>query len=535
MAALLVAVALGAALVVFAWRGKRVNDHPICRDCGFDLESIYPEKITCPECGAGLKRPKGVRIGARRKRWMTLVVGLLLIAMPTSLIVAGVAAVLTGSDIARYTPVGVLLLQGRYGDSAASAAAAKELMRRESSGTLSAAQLDSGVQVALDIQEDLSRPWSPEWGDLIETASVNGTLSDSDKARFQKNAAVIELECRPKVSAGGVLPVRTKLKEARIGSGTQMQGMVSLVSANMGSRKLVEAVPPNAAIGFFPAVNMQMGWVYLTGSSARWGMGTAASGGVELRVPKGTSAGAQTLGISVKMTVQPMGGMISWMPGQTGPNTQSSEHRLTVEVLPQDLDTVTVVEPTNSTTEQLEAMLNPRTVSVNSYAQSSFLFGTQMTQMAGVSFQLTEPPAPIAHRVFMRNGDREWELGPLASGEGLDMTGWGPSEGFRYISAQVRGFDEKTKAVDLVFRPDPSIAPRTLDMESVYGGELVVRNVEVETEHSHIQTTTTQSHGVLSWLFGSGDDEQKSGEQAETDDEEGIPPAPETPSEDNPP
>ena len=43
---------VGAILMILGVRGKRINDHPTCRDCRFDLSGVYPGVVTCPECGA---------------------------------------------------------------------------------------------------------------------------------------------------------------------------------------------------------------------------------------------------------------------------------------------------------------------------------------------------------------------------------------------------------------------------------------------------------------------------------------------------
>ena len=39
-------LAAGALLVLWGWRGKRLNDHPVCGWCGFDLEGVYPAAPT---------------------------------------------------------------------------------------------------------------------------------------------------------------------------------------------------------------------------------------------------------------------------------------------------------------------------------------------------------------------------------------------------------------------------------------------------------------------------------------------------------
>ncbi len=87
----LVAIAIAAGWVWLTLRGRRVNEHPICRGCGFDLIGLWPapplvepgktddggrEPVVpkCPECGAGLDSPRRIRIGerVRSRRWVTV-------------------------------------------------------------------------------------------------------------------------------------------------------------------------------------------------------------------------------------------------------------------------------------------------------------------------------------------------------------------------------------------------------------------------------------------------------------------------------
>lgn len=64
--ALLLLLIAGVVLLGWAWRGRRVDDHPVCRKCRFDLYGL-PEPEACPECGAALGGAGAVRIGNRRR------------------------------------------------------------------------------------------------------------------------------------------------------------------------------------------------------------------------------------------------------------------------------------------------------------------------------------------------------------------------------------------------------------------------------------------------------------------------------------
>src|SRR3954452_20405965 len=92
-----VASLLTLALLVYALRGRRVDDHPLCRRCGFDLFGKPAESTVCSECGADLGRRRAMRVGQRESR-----AGLLRMAWP-ALAISVVWSGLLGWDAARRT------------------------------------------------------------------------------------------------------------------------------------------------------------------------------------------------------------------------------------------------------------------------------------------------------------------------------------------------------------------------------------------------------------------------------------------------
>src|SRR5688500_18711994 len=59
---------VSAALLVYALRGRRMDDHPVCRRCGFDLIGNPADSRVCSECGADLSSRRAVRVGRRETR-----------------------------------------------------------------------------------------------------------------------------------------------------------------------------------------------------------------------------------------------------------------------------------------------------------------------------------------------------------------------------------------------------------------------------------------------------------------------------------
>src|SRR5437763_472271 len=54
------------ALLWFALRGHKIDSHPLCRKCKFDLYNKPLAADRCPECGADLQKPGAIVIGRRR-------------------------------------------------------------------------------------------------------------------------------------------------------------------------------------------------------------------------------------------------------------------------------------------------------------------------------------------------------------------------------------------------------------------------------------------------------------------------------------
>src|SRR5687768_8986624 len=112
------ALAASLAAVVYALRGRRVDDHPICRKCGFDLVGKPSDSHVCSECGADLSRRRAVRVGRRETRR-----GLAKLAAPLMLVSLGLLGVqgwgkARGVDWNRHKPAWWLAREAGAADAA---------------------------------------------------------------------------------------------------------------------------------------------------------------------------------------------------------------------------------------------------------------------------------------------------------------------------------------------------------------------------------------------------------------------------------
>jgi hypothetical protein len=168
--------------------------------------------------------------------WVMAGVGGLLAGLALVTIVGVALAMVSGTDVNEYKPVGLLSWEGRRGSEAISAGAAKELLARLQDGRLSESQVRTAVRTALAVQADESRAWSEAWGDIVETAKTKGHVSEEEYQEFRNHAAVLEVETRSRVALGDPVPVVVRLKEVRMGSGSEAQAAVWLEEASVGGR-----------------------------------------------------------------------------------------------------------------------------------------------------------------------------------------------------------------------------------------------------------------------------------------------------------
>jgi hypothetical protein len=173
-------VLIGLVLFYLAMRGRRIDDHPVCRRCRFDLVGLPADANRCSECGADLKRRRAVRVGNRQRRWGWMLLGSLLILENGSWLSVQVRHMAADTDWNRYKPAWWLLSEARSGDSTAVA----RLVGKWEQGTLSKSQADELLRLMLAAQGDRKRTWLPQWGDTVEKMRRRRMVSDADWQKY---------------------------------------------------------------------------------------------------------------------------------------------------------------------------------------------------------------------------------------------------------------------------------------------------------------------------------------------------------------
>lgn len=506
--------------VILAWlgrRGRRLNDHPQCRDCGFDLAGVYPATITCPECGSGLKRPRAVRDGVRKRMGWLVALGVLIALLPLAPLATVLYAGATGTNLARYTPTGVLLWQTRISSPALNKQIADELIDRLIKKQLDKAQATAVAERVLQLQADRSFAWDEVWGDLIERLNLNGSLSAEQLNRFHAQTVSLSGRCRTTVRAGDPLPIAVTLQPGRVGSSSQLMAFASLDAAKLGETTLRKPTAGTRSQGLFAApVNSGSElyfYFYGTKMTGGWMAGMGGTGGTQtqeqivvLTVPKATDPGERTLTATVLCRVSDAqngwsSNGVRMKAGDPGVAAFTITQRVTV--LPADAEPVKLSTPTPAAEKQLRELLASSQVSAAVSASSSFLpFIGGLSVSRNVTLQLTidKSATPFAFDVFIRIRGKETKLGQLSSSaaaagadgvytSGFYSPGGGAGSRIAYLSAEVSNLQKSDKVADLIFRPSTRAAVNTLDLTEIYGGEIVLKDVGLARDGGASGTT----------------------------------------------
>ena len=466
----------GIFLMRWAWRGRRINDHPICRKCRFDLVGLAPDGSRpdrCPECGTDLagntrRARRAVIDGERKRRWRAFTLGLLLL-----LAALGTGFWLTYKPLAKFpwttwAPDWVLAEMIDSPNTARSDLAVRELMRRITLGEAGQRGVSRAVEAALRAQADLAKPWNAELGNMIEVGREHGLVSQEQWTRYARHAVVIDLRVRNHVAAGSHIPYKVSH------------------TYRVGSRETLLQTGPGEMTSHPPI-------------GVRLSDAGAIVNQVEPEYPVSSAMTAWGIRVSAGMTGAMSGGAYA---RNLQPGTCSIELRFDVTVFAPDFDDARTGEIDASTilatwrhSESFQVTVAPkgedvvRTVSDPSLAQTlrdslrpiEFRSDTSDNNLPTISgtIDIRSPPVAGAFNVAARVKRAD---GSIEDVQMMEMSfRAGASTRYRLFGAVSRAAAPPV-SLDLVLTPSPATAARTVDLTEIWGEEILLENVPITLE-----------------------------------------------------
>lgn len=447
---------VGVALLLTGWRGRQIDQHPLCPRCGFDLfGKPRLTNIVCPECGLRIRSIRNVRIGHREARRGLIYLSLALI-LPSLLMlsIAGTMAA-RGIEWIRFEPVSWLINDGEVTRSSTNQhPAIDELSRRISNGELSTQQLNDVLDHALAVQGDISGmkdlqnlrppPNEYQWCTLIENARARGKVSDDRWQRYAEQSVVFFFECRPHVRRGDVIPFwllqwRPRAAQSKFAPTYTLALEIDGQAAPVRPWNYADRPP-----GVYD--DDSLGWSIQPSDSVYDKLGDGehvAKLIIDVHMPgKRASNAFLTTPISKREILQT---------------------RFVLQ--PADQPSVTTVSDP-ALKPQIEQWLREPLMKWWNDEQIEIRFDPDPERKKTHN----EPPIDLAFRVTIRADGKDWPcLRPICF-RGQNSTGW----------ALANAKDFRSKTADIVLQSDPATAAQTLSINRIWDGEIVLKDMPIK-------------------------------------------------------
>jgi predicted nucleic acid-binding Zn ribbon protein len=129
-------VVLAIVLIRRGLRGRKIDDHPLCSVCGFDLFGKPAESQICSECGTFLgDNNERIRIGHRQRRPRSILVGVCLLLIGGASFEIGIRK-FGDEPFEHYLPFRLLLYETHWKNPKHQLAAFRELVKAISAKTM---------------------------------------------------------------------------------------------------------------------------------------------------------------------------------------------------------------------------------------------------------------------------------------------------------------------------------------------------------------------------------------------------------------
>jgi hypothetical protein len=322
------------------------------------------------------------------------------------------------------------------------------------------------LELALAVQADISRPWHPGWGDIVEEAWRRGQLTPEQKRSYARRALAPTLAVRSPVRVGDDLPAIIRV-QTRAGSKGLLSYNMSRLRTTFGPQAFTDGTTSMSGGLKLDDRSPLTGLAVLRVTNVRAGShGMAMQTGSPVRAP----AGKHTFRTRWSVTVfegewDPQSGPTSTPDPASSAAAWTLDLAQDVEVLAEGSDVIERVKD--------DAMADAIRKCIKVRACEGIRSGHEVR----VWYTLEPTPMDVAFDVFARSGDQEWPSPNGATSETLD-----PWQAAGYVS--VRGVPSEVQRVDLVFRTSANAAMSTVKIRRVWDGEIVVPGVRVRWRQS---------------------------------------------------
>ena len=479
-------------------RGRRVNDHPICRKCKFDLVGVYvpnneihggtgvsPVKANedsprCPECGRDLNTKRAVRIGARRKRPFVLTSGAFLLLIAIAIGGAWGWGRASNFNWNTIKPTWLLMIEATGLDPDIAHAALGELIVRENANNLSDEHLAALAATGLERMKQKPNVWVVGYGFAVERAWTRDLMTEEDIETYARHALRMEL--------GAGAPVWRSSSGLHVGGSAEIFTSTGiplhvnmLAQAGVSSRLFAVCEVERVAIDNEPIpIDVNRIWnVHIAGSGG---------GSIGFGAPVPVDPGNHELSIDVRVDVyevpQPIGFMLRGAfdtnppPNAIHRGDYVERLRRTVTVLPDEARNISFVTDDGAGVRESLELVSPTATITGATCTVTF------------DLKVSSPPLDLAFDVFYvaANGD-EIKLG--------DWTARSDSGSGASFNRPDLDIGNPTGA-SILFRFNRELAIRTPRLERVWQGDILLDDIvwSIATMDESVDQSAEQSRQV---------------------------------------
>ncbi len=459
---------LGILLLVLGWVGKRINNHPICRECHYDLIGADPASTRCPECGANIENEHAIYKGERRKRPYFLAGGSALVLLACGLIALSLWAPVKNINWNQYKPDWWLTMNTESGDQQVVGDALLILLDRYKEGDLSSSRVQTLIKRGLDKQADQSEIWLPLWGDIIEEAWAKGDLTDKEKTRYAKGVISFTFQARKRILQNAESDLQLDWSADRTGTREDY----SIFPPSMPTHILQYSIQPQTVqIDNDPSFRRR---TFVSGT-------LSGNSGMSVHMNNSSPPGKHQVRLQTYVRIA--------LDYKNSPSDRMQSLYLDKDPshyveIPIDLTTsfetvpvgTPIIQSVNDPQQLAEVIRTTRFGYIHTRLQNEHL---EITGMLAVP----DLPVALAFDVLMIDAEgHEWKLGTLTSkaNDGVDQHGTS-------ISADITGFNSQYATI--ILRSNPALALSHLDTNEILEGEVIFPNIRIYNNNEYVQMT----------------------------------------------